>query len=69
MSVWTRVDRNVGHYLTTLKKGPRRDDVRRRVRIDYDTKQTIQDIDVADQPIGYNWHAPLPPNVHNIVTR
>eukprot|EP00959_Pyramimonas_sp_CCMP1952_P339701 7114445-Pyramimonas_sp.AAC.1 len=29
----------------------------------------MQDIAVADQPMGYEWHAPLPAGVANISTR
>ena len=41
----------------------------RRVTVNTDTGNIIQDILVKDQPTGYDWHAALPDGVRNIQTR
>eukprot|EP00959_Pyramimonas_sp_CCMP1952_P156415 3271121-Pyramimonas_sp.AAC.1 len=51
VSIYTRVDTNVTTYQRTPKSGPQWGDVQRRVTIDNDAKEVIQDINVADQPI------------------
>eukprot|EP00959_Pyramimonas_sp_CCMP1952_P243855 5097613-Pyramimonas_sp.AAC.1 len=57
------------HYVTTNNGGPKLSDVIRRVTINLDTNAIIQDIAVAGQPTGYDWHAPLPAGVANISTK
>ena len=56
-------------YVTTHKGGPIWDTVVRRVTVNTDTGNIIQDILVKDQPTGYDWHASLPDGVRNIQTR
>eukprot|EP00959_Pyramimonas_sp_CCMP1952_P243281 5085236-Pyramimonas_sp.AAC.1 len=57
------------HYVTTNKGGPKCADVIRLATINLDTNAVIQDIAIADEPTGYDWHAPLPAGVINISTR
>eukprot|EP00959_Pyramimonas_sp_CCMP1952_P255422 5335085-Pyramimonas_sp.AAC.1 len=51
------------------KNGPEWDHVVRRVAMNLDDNALIQDIKIQDQPIGYNYNAPLPNGVTNILTR
>eukprot|EP00959_Pyramimonas_sp_CCMP1952_P370354 7756398-Pyramimonas_sp.AAC.1 len=69
LNTYTRTDHNIHHYVTTNKAGPKWSDVIRRVTINLDTNTVVQEIAIADQPTGYDWHAPLPEGVANISTR
>eukprot|EP00959_Pyramimonas_sp_CCMP1952_P035153 735990-Pyramimonas_sp.AAC.1 len=60
LNTYTRTDHNIHHYVTANKGGPKWSDVLRRVTINLDTETVIQDFAVADQPTGYDRHAPLP---------
>ena len=66
---YTRTDRGMDRYVTTNKGGPTWDTVVRRVTVNTDTGNIIQDILVQDQPTGYDWHSQLPDGVRNIQTR
>eukprot|EP00959_Pyramimonas_sp_CCMP1952_P410270 8598170-Pyramimonas_sp.AAC.1 len=69
LNTYTRTDHNIHHYVMTNKWGPTWSDVIRRVTINLDANTVIQDVAIADQPTGYDWHAPLPEGVANISTR
>ena len=66
---YVRTDKGVDRYVTTNKGGPTWDTVVRRVTVNTDTGNIIQDLLVKDQPTGYNWHSQLPDGVRNIQTR
>eukprot|EP00959_Pyramimonas_sp_CCMP1952_P202167 4227493-Pyramimonas_sp.AAC.1 len=48
---------------------PRWGHVVRRVAMNFDDNAIMQDIQVQDQPVGCNCHAPLPSGVTNIRAR
>ena len=66
---YTRTDKNIRNFVTTKPDGPKWSQVIRRITYDLDSQTIIQDITVAEQPTGYDWHAPLPDGVTNIATR
>eukprot|EP00959_Pyramimonas_sp_CCMP1952_P363194 7605725-Pyramimonas_sp.AAC.1 len=65
--------RHASHLFVTStirsRGGPKWSDAIRRVTFNLDTNTVIQDTAVADQPTGYDWHAPLLAGVANINTR
>ena len=69
LSVHTRTDKGVKTYVQSPKNGPQWDHVVRRVTTNLDNNSVIQDINVKDQPIGYNYTAPLPSGISHISTR
>eukprot|EP00959_Pyramimonas_sp_CCMP1952_P170633 3565813-Pyramimonas_sp.AAC.1 len=68
-SIHSRVDKGVRTCVQSPKNGPEWDHVVRRVAMNLGDNAIIQDIKIQDQPIGYNYNAPLPNGVTNIRAR
>eukprot|EP00959_Pyramimonas_sp_CCMP1952_P222901 4659995-Pyramimonas_sp.AAC.1 len=69
LSIPTRVDKGIRTNVRSPKHGPAWGHVARRVTISLGDNQIIQDIEIQDQPIGYNCNAPLPNSATNIRIR
>eukprot|EP00959_Pyramimonas_sp_CCMP1952_P203829 4262657-Pyramimonas_sp.AAC.1 len=68
-SIHTRVDTGARTYAQSPKDASQWDHVVRRVTKNLGDNQIIQDIEIQDQPAGYNFNAPLPNGVTNIRIR
>eukprot|EP00959_Pyramimonas_sp_CCMP1952_P409461 8581251-Pyramimonas_sp.AAC.1 len=60
LSIHIRVAKGVRTYVQSPKNGPEGDHVVRRVIMNLDDNEIIQDIKIQDQPTGYSYSAPLP---------
>ena len=65
---WTREDRNVSTFLTTRRDGPSWKLVNRRVTINSDTKEVIEDITIDENTDEDMLHRKLPKDVNSIKT-
>ena len=65
---WIRKDPKSKCYLTTRKGGPNWDTVKRRVTLDIESGDIIEDINVDNDVADSHLHRPLPANVEGTIT-